>query len=133
MFPKTVRHETGGIRKREKRRIKTNQKSFPKNKNPVSPFQRNRIHDERVVLFQSIIILLHFEISLRMQTCRTYFRSFRTYINVTAVTALPYSFFAFLNTVPSSTFFNKARYLSSCPFSASAILRYIVAIAGKPS
>jgi hypothetical protein len=38
MFPKTVRHETGGICKREKRRIKTNQKSFPKNKKSGFPF-----------------------------------------------------------------------------------------------
>ena len=44
------------------------------------------IHPELIVFF------LHLEISLRMQTCRANFRSFLTYSNVTAVTALPYHF-----------------------------------------
>ena len=39
-----------------------------------------------------IVFLLHLEVSLRMQTCRTNFGSFFTYSDVTAITTLPYHF-----------------------------------------
>ena len=62
------------------------------------------------------ILFLHFEVSLRVLAGGAQLGSFLAYIDESAVAALPNHF-----TFPS------------CPFSATAMLRYIKAISGKPS
>ena len=80
-----------------------------------------------------IVVLLYFKISLWMQASRTDFRSCSTYIQVTAVTALPYSFHILHKYLSFFDVLCQSQVSFFVTFSATAISRYILAIAGKPS
>lgn len=68
-----------------------------------------------------------------MQASRTCFRCFCTYINVSTVTALPYHFYIFLEYFIIFYILHESQVSFFMSFSATAISRYILAIAGKPS
>ena len=74
----------------------------------------------------SIVFLLHLEISLRMQTSRTYLRSFLACVDETAVTALPY-YFAFLS--ENSSIFN-VLYKSAVAFFVSFLCNGNITVHG---
>lgn len=78
-----IRTPVGGIKELSPL-LMPNARMFLQAKHPGVLYRRNKNF--------LIVFFLHFEVSLRMQTCRANFRSFFTCEDETAITALPYYF-----------------------------------------